>query len=68
MNSIREDIIAFLLSTKMSLPCGYLSVPLIEMPEASVVQRLTKTPGHLILMVLYLSFDFEDVYVWETWG
>lgn len=68
MNSIREDIVAFLLSTKMPLPCGYLSVSLIEMPEASVVQRLTKTPGHLILMVLYLSFDFEDVYVWETWG
>lgn len=68
MNSIGEEIVAFLLSTKMSLLCSYLSVPLIEMPEASTVHRLTKTPGHLILMMLYLSFDFEDVYVWETWG
>lgn len=68
MNSIGEEIVAFLLSTKMSLLCSYLSVPLIEMPEAGTVHRLTKTPGHLILMMLYLSFDFEDVYVWETWG
>ena len=68
MNSIREEIVAFLLSTKMSLLCGYLSVPLIEMPEASIVHRLTKTPGHLILMMLCLSFDFEYMYVWETWG
>lgn len=61
MNSIREDIIAFLLSTKMSLLCGYLSVPLTEMPEVNTVHRLTKTPGRLILMMLYLSFDLEDV-------